>query len=394
MEVMVWSKRRGVILAIAGILLGIGLFVWLRHEPAPPPKYETARVERGDIADRVIATGTLSPLVTVTVGSQVSGRVIQLGADFNSTVKKGQLIAKIDPALFRGELDRARANLAAAHASLSRATAERDNAALNSKRYATLAAKNMVAQAEADTALAALRTAEASVASARAAIDQARAAVTLAETNLAYTEIVSPIDGVVISRGVDVGQTVAASFQAPTLFTIAEDPRKMEVHTSVAESDVGRVLPGQNVDFTVDAFVSKTFKGIVKEVRYSPVVVQNVVTYDAVVSVDNPELELRPGMTADVTFQVESHQNVLFVPSAALRFRPPEAKIDPKGKRIIWKLAEGAASPVRVEVGLSDGERTEISGEIAEGDTIITGMSGGPKRDQGQGRGQRFGRFL
>jgi HlyD family secretion protein len=391
---MFWSKRRGTILALAGILLAVAAFFWLRREPVPPPEFETASVARGDVTNRVIATGTLSPLVTVLVGSQVSGRVIQLGADFNSTVKKGQLIAKIDPALFQGELSRARANLAAARAALSRASAEQENAALNSQRYATLAAKKMVAQAEADTALAALRTADASVASAKAAIDQARAAVTLAETNLAYTEIVSPIDGVVISRGVDVGQTVAASFQAPTLFTIAEDPRKMEVHTSVAESDVGRVLPGQHVEFTVDAFVSKTFEGTVKEVRYSPVVVQNVVTYDAVVSVENPQLELRPGMTADVTFLVESRDDVLLVPSAALRFRPPEAKVDPKGKRVIWKLENGAPAPVRVDVGLSDGEKTEVSGELQEGDTIITGMSGGPKRENGGGGGRRFGRFL
>ncbi len=189
---------------------------------------------------------------------------------------------------------------------------------------------------------------------------------------------------------------MAASFQAPTLFTIAEDPRKMEVHTSVAESDVGRVLPGQAVEFTVDAFASKTFAGVVKEVRYSPVTVQNVVTYDAVVSVDNPELELRPGMTADVTFVVEAHEEVLVVPSAALRFRPPEARASNGHERLIWKIERGQPAAVPVEVGLSDGERTEISAkDLDEGARIIVGMSGDAAKPDGARRGgNRFGRFL
>ncbi|HKE17617.1 MAG TPA: efflux RND transporter periplasmic adaptor subunit [Kofleriaceae bacterium] len=300
-------------------------------------QYQVAPVARGELASQVTASGTLSPLVTVQVGSQVSGRIKDLFADFNARVHKGQVLAKIDPELIQSDVTKARANLAAARAAVTHAEADRSQAKLNNDRQKALAAKSLVAQADADNALAALKAADAQVDAAKASLSQARAALTQSETNLAYTTIVSPIDGVVISRDVNVGQTVAASLQAPTLFTLAEDLAKMEVHTSVAESDVGRLSQGMDVEFTVDAYPSDRFHATVKEVRYSPTTVQNVVTYDAVVSVDNRELKLRPGMTADVTFLVEKRDNALMVPNAALRFRPPPDVL----ARIGWKGPQG-----------------------------------------------------
>jgi HlyD family secretion protein len=362
--------------------------------------FESAEATRGPIAARVTATGTLSPLVEVQVGSQVSGRIQELLADFNSPVTRGQVIARIDPRLFETEVARARANLAAAEAAVARAGADLTDARLKHERAAGLHARGMGAKADADTALATFEAASAALASARASREQARAALEQAETNLGYTTIVSPIDGVVISRDVDVGQTVAAALQTPTLFTIAEDLRKMEVHTHVAEADVGRLRPGMAVEFGVDAWPGERFHGVVKEVRYAPQTVQNVVTYDAVVSVDNPELKLRPGMTAEVVFLVEARQDALRVPNAALRFVPPPELLaeaappageDGPGTRVLWVLQDGAPKPVRVRVGVSDGSSTEVSGGgLAAGDRVVTGLAGGA----GDESRPTFGRFL
>jgi HlyD family secretion protein len=363
--------------------------------------FETAAAARGPLVARVTATGTLSPLVEVQVGSQVSGRIQELLVDFNSPVRRGQVIARIDPRLFETEVARARANLAAAEAAVLRAGADLTDARLKHERAAGLFARGMGAKADADTALATYQAAQAAVSSARASREQAQAALAQAETNLGYTTIQSPIDGVVISRDVDVGQTVAASLQAPTLFTIAEDLRKMEVHTHVAEADVGRLQPGMTVEFGVDAWPAERFHGVVKEVRYAPETVQNVVTYDAVVVVDNEELKLRPGMTAEVLFQVEQREDALLVPNAALRFVPPaellatvDAPPDEAGSaasRVLWVLADGAPKPVRVQVGITDGRHTEVSGgAIAAGDQVITGMDSGAGADRRPG----FGRIL
>jgi HlyD family secretion protein len=307
----------------AALLVGAFGIRAVLHRDAAAPAYETAPVTRGRIASVVTASGTLSPLVTVQVGSQVSGRIQWLGADFNSRVKKGQVIARIDPSLFESALEQARANEAAATAAVQGAEATVADARRQNDRNQSLAAKKLVAQADADTALSKLQAAEADLQAAKARVAQTRAARRQAETNLAYTTITSPIDGVVISRDVDVGQTVAASLQAPTIFQLAEDLKKMEIHTSVAESDVGRVTQAMPVQFSVDAYAGEKFAGTVKEVRYSAKTVQNVVTYDAVVSVDNSELKLRPGMTADVSFVVEELPDTLMVPNLALRFRPP-----------------------------------------------------------------------
>lgn len=363
--------------------------------------FETAVAARGPIAARVTATGTVSPLVEVQVGSQVSGRIQELLVDYNAPVTRGQVIARIDPRLFETEVARARANLAAADAAVARAAADLTDARLKHERAGGLYARGMGAKADADTALAAHEAANAAVASAKAAREQATAALEQAETNLGYTTIVSPIDGVVISRDVDVGQTVAAALQTPTLFTIAEDLRKMEVHTHVAEADVGRLAPGMEVEFGVDAWPAERFHGVVKEVRFAPETVSNVVTYDAVVSVDNPDLKLRPGMTAEAVFRVETRDDALTVPNAALRFVPPAdllaaAEAPPEEEaggatRVLWLLDGAGPKPVRVRVGITDGRVTEVTGEaIAAGDRVITGLAG----DAGGASRPTFGRFL
>jgi HlyD family secretion protein len=394
------------------VLVGGGLALWryLGDDGDGAVVYQTAPVARGRLAAQVTASGTLSPLVTVQVGSQVSGRIKALHADFNSRVDKGQVIAEIDPQLFDSDVAKARANLTAANANVSGAVAEADEAKRHWERTQALVAQGLVSSAESEAAQAAYQTAKARVTTARASLAQARAALSQSETNKAYTTIHSPISGIVISRNVDVGQTVAASLQAPTLFTIAEDLKKMEVHTSVAESDVGRLAPGMPVEFGVDAYPSERFKAKVKEVRYSPQTVQNVVTYDAVVSVENPDLKLRPGMTADVTFKIEERDNALLVPNAALRFRPPDAAPPTpgpggrpeRGKRAVWILDPlGAPQEVSIKVGISDGRNTEVTeGDLPEGAQVITGIEGAepaaqpPPGGAPGGRRGGFGRIL
>jgi HlyD family secretion protein len=349
----------------------------------------------------VTATGTLSPLVQVLVGSQVSGRIQELYVDFNSEVARGQVIARIDPRGFEAEVAKARANRTAAEAAVKRAEADWTDARFKLERAAGLAARGVGSQADADTARATEQAAAAGVSSARASLAQAVAALEQAETQLAYTTIVSPIDGVVISRDVDVGQTVAASLQAPTLFTIAEDLGKMEVHTNVAEADVGRISAGMVVEFGVDAYPTERFHGVVREIRFAPQTVQNVVTYDAVVAVDNPERKLRPGMTADVSFVLEERAEALLVPSAALRFVPPPELLatapplpsEPDAaRRLVWVQDGGAAPrPVPVRTGVSDGRSTEIlEGELAPGDLVVVGTVGA----EAPAERPAFGRFL
>jgi HlyD family secretion protein len=374
--------------------------------PAAPSSsgFETAEVTRGPVRSVVTATGTVEPRVQVLVGSQVSGRIQALYADFNSTVARGQTIARIDPRLFEAAVARERANLASAEASVASAQASLTDARLKHERASGLSGMGVRSQAEADTAKAAYDSAQAELASARAGLEQARAALEQAETNLGYTTIVSPIDGIVISRDVDVGQTVAASLQAPTLFTIAEDLRVMEVHTHVAEADVGRLAPGMPVDFGVDAHPAERFRGVVKEVRYAPEIVQNVVTYDAVIAVENPELKLRPGMTAEVVFRVDERPDALLVPNAALRFVPPsetlaatEPPAEPDGaggaSRVVWVMdGGGPPRPVRIRIGITDGRVTEVAGgELAAGDRVVTALAGDGAEEP---RRPAFGRFL
>src|SRR5512133_3066104 len=337
--------RRRAVLAIA-IVLAVGAALWgwrATHRPAAIT-YETQPADRGAVVAKVTATGTLSALVTVQVGSQVSGRLAQVLVDFNSPVKKGQLIARIDPQLFDAAVEQARANLVAANGNLAKSRAQAVDADRQAKRSASLAEQKLVAQADADTAASNADAARAQVAATEGSVSQARAALHQAEVNLAYTKIVSPTDGVVISRNVDVGQTVAASLQAPTIFVIAEDLARMQVDTNVAESDVGKLQSGMDATFTVDAYPGERFRGTVRQIRNAPQTVQNVVTYDAVIDVRNPDLKLRPGMTANVSFVWAQRQDVLRVPNAALRFRPTRELLAAMGA---GKRGAAGAGPAR-----------------------------------------------
>lgn len=347
------------------------------------PKFITAAALRGPLVARVTATGTLSARVTVQVGSQVSGRIQALSADFNSTVKKGQVIARLDRQLFEAGVEQARANLAAAQGNLTRARAEAANAERQAGRGSELYDQKLLSQAERDTVRSNAESAQAGVAAAEGLVAQARAALSQARINLDYTVIASPTNGTVISRNVDVGQTVAASLAAPILFVIAEDLRKMQVHTSVAESDVGKLKEGMPVVFSVDAYPGEGFSGELTQIRNAPQLAQNVVTYDAVLDVENTDLRLKPGMTANVSFITAQRQDALLVPNAALRFRPsaellktalpaPQSQDAPQ-QRTLWVLRAGLPAPVLVQVGISDGSRTEISsGELQASDELIT----------------------
>src|SRR5947209_7688988 len=303
--------RRTVSIGLVAVAL-LGVLFLFRHCTGPgATNYQTAAVTRGPITQAVTATGTLNPVVNVQVGTQVSGNIAKLFADFNSEVKAGQVVAQIDPALFQATVTQAEGDLANAQAGL-------ELAKINARRTQELFAKKTSSQADVDQAVATLHQAEASVKIKQGALDKARA-------DLEHCTITSPIDGVVISRSVDVGQTVAASLQAPVIFAIANDLTKMQIDSNVAEADVGVVKIDQTVDFTVDAFPMQTFHGKVVQVRNAPITVQNVVTYDTVIGVSNPDLKLKPGMTANVSIIVAHKDDVLQIKNAALRFRPPDS---------------------------------------------------------------------
>jgi HlyD family secretion protein len=402
---------------------------WDKEREAQRVKFETTPIDRGAIIAKVTASGTLSALVTVQVGSQVSGRIKELHATFNTAVTKGQLIARIDPQLFRAALEQAHANFLAAQGDLLAAKVQAVNADKQLVRAKGLADRKLTAEADFDTAQATADVARAQVASAEGHLAQTKAALHQAEVNLDYTSIISPIDGVVISRSVDEGQTVAASMQAPILFTIAEDLRKMQVDTSVAEADVGKLKDGMVATFSVDAYPTERFEGRVRQIRNAAQTLQNVVTYDAVIDVANPKLELRPGMTANVTFVHANRSNVLRVVNAALRFRPaPEllekgvhkspdhsgaaqaqsqprtprmrAKSDePPDRRTVWVLRNNQPVPVKVKIGVTDGTHTEIlEGSLNEGDAAITDVAAtgttAKSPPPGGAAQQRFGRIL
>src|SRR5882724_5909404 len=316
-------------LILIGVAVLAGLFVVFGLNRSSQAQHFTAKVERGDIHDVVDASGTINAVITVQVGSQVSGTIAKLNVDFNSRVHKGDVVALIDPALFQGallqsaaDLDNAKANVAAAKANLEKAKAASQQTRADYDRVAQLTKDNIMSQqqldlakANYDSANAAVGAAAANVTQAEAQVSQKAAALTVAQTNLNYTVIRSPIDGTVVARNVDVGQTVAASLQAPTIFTIAQDLTKMLVYTKTDESDVGNIRPGKPVTFKVDAFPKDTFHGIVSQVRMNPTTVQSVVTYDTIIEFANPELKLFPGMTAYVTIPVATVQNVLKVPN-------------------------------------------------------------------------------
>jgi len=407
--------RRPLFWLAVAVLLGLVLYFWLGRGNTNSPEYQTATAELGDVVSRVSTSGSLQAVVTVDVGSQVSGRIQELFADFNSLVKKGQLIAKIDPSLFQAAVVQAEANVTAARANVTRLTVSAEDSERQARRASEVYELRLISETERDTAVANSRIARASVEQAQGQLAQARASLEQARTNLRYTDILSPTDGVVISRAVNVGQTVAASLQAPIIFTIAQDLKKMEVHTNVAESDIGRLKPGMRVSFTVDAYPGEPFRGSIRDIRNAPQVVSNVVTYDAVIDVANDELKLKPGMTATVSVITDRRTDVLSVPNAALRFRPDSAgpavgpaagqgapggnrqrqqrgSEDGEGprpvpKRTVYVLMNGEPQPREVSVGISDGRVSEITGgALKEGDLVITGIAGQNPGQQRQGQ--------
>jgi HlyD family secretion protein len=370
-------------------------------------KFRLVKVERGEVDLVVTATGTINPVINVLVGSQVSGTIKALYADFNSQVKEGQVIAQIDPAIFEAQVEQgmanvlnAQANVENAKANLVKAEVAIQDAKRTLDRNQPLLERKVIAQATLDTAqanydtaMAQKEVAKAQVESAQAQVGQSKAALSMAETNLRYATIRSPVNGTVISRNVDVGQTMAASLQAPTLFTIAKDLTQMQVDTNVSEADVGRITVGQDSTFTVDAYPGRIFRGRVSEIRNAPIIIQNVVTYDVVIRVDNKDLKLKPGMTANVSIMIAHREGVLKIPNAALRFRPVSAKSESgkggspqkvggqakssegdQGKPgKVWVLSPaGEPTPLSIVIGITDGTFSEVmSGDLREGGEVI-----------------------
>ena len=365
------NRRTGTLLLLILLISG-GSYGWYTtHKPKPEDQYKFETVEKGTLLQSVSANGTLNPVTLVNVGTQVSGTVIQLKADFNDHVQKGQVLALLDPSLFNAQIAQSRANVANAQSGVTLALA-------NEKRAHDLFTHEYLSKQDYDTSVQALSSAKASLALANAQLlkDQ---------TNKNYSVITSPVSGVIIDRQIDVGQTVAASFQTPTLFKIAQDLRKMQIDANFAEADIGKIRVGQKVTFNVDAFPEKSFKGSVRQIRMNATTTSNVVTYDIVVAVENPDEVLLPGMTAYATIIEDQHDNALLIPNAALRFHPmpkeDEANKTPKKQHTnprdatkgkVYCLRKGQVTKIHLSLGISDGKYTEMTkGELQEGDQLI-----------------------
>lgn len=385
-------RRGGVIIGVLAVGLAIGGYVFFNGERKVPVRYRTAAVERGSVVSIVSATGTINPVVSVQVGSQVSGMIKSLHADFNSRVKAGDVVAVIDPEPFKARRDQAASNLEMARANVARAKTDGAQRKRELDRVRSLIDQNYVSQNDVDVAVTNAQGAEAQVHVAEAQVRQAEAALNSAELELKYTTIRSPVDGIVVARNIEVGQTVAASFATPNLFLIALDLTKMQVDTNVSESDIGGLAEGKDATFTVDAYPGVRFSGTIRQVRLAPINVQNVVTYNVVVAVDNQDLRLKPGMTANVSIVVAQKDQVLKVPNAALRFTPPKSDraegapavtrsssgpAEPGSlTRRVWKQDEsGEPVSVPVQTGISDGVWTEIvGGSLGEQEMVIVGL--------------------
>ena len=370
------TPRGGWLTAIGGVILlaVVGIWYWW-FSGTPPIHYKTALVDRGPITAIVTATGTVNPVVSVLVGSQVSGKITQLMADFNSVVTKGQVLATIDPQPFQARVSQASASLKSGRGNLAKAKNMANQRKLELDRMKTLLRQQFVSQADLDLAATNFRDAQAQVEIAQAQVDQAVATLASAELDLGYTTIYSPVNGSVVSRNVDVGQTVAASFQTPTLFVIAQNLTQMQVDTNVSESDIGGVAEGKPASFRVDAYPKQFFEGTVTQVRNAPISIQNVVTYDVVITVDNRELKLKPGMTANVTIVTAKKDNPLRVPNGALRFRMPGIPVDRKATQV-WVIDhEEQVRQAAITTGIADSLFTEITeGVLKEGDPVILGI--------------------
>jgi HlyD family secretion protein len=373
-----------IVIGVVGALAG-GYLVWARGKDAVDDGYVTAPVTRGPVVSAVTATGTVNPVTTVQVGTYVSGPILAIDVDYNSPVRKGQRVAKIDPAPFQVKVQSAQATLASARAKVVKSRADLALKQLTLERNQQLRTRNLIAQNDLDTAKSDYDQAAAQLALDEAAVQQAQSALDEARINLNYTDILSPVDGVVVSRSVDVGQTVAASFQTPTLFLIAQDLTKMQVDASVSESDIGAVRDHQHATFTVDAYPGREFQGVVKQVRNAPVTVQNVVTYDVVIGVENPELALKPGMTASVSIVTGEREDAVRVPLRALSFTPPQppgpgAHAARSTAPAVWRVGpDGSLERVAIQTGIRDDQYAEVtSGDLQSGDDLAVGLRRGP----------------
>ena len=402
-------RRAILIISVLAVGLAIGGYVFFNGERKAPVRYRSAAVERGPVISLVTATGTINPVVSVQVGTQVSGMIKSLHADFNSVVKAGDIVAVIDSEPLRARRDQAASNLDMSKANTARARTDLAQRKREVDRVKSLVAQQFVSQNDVDVAVTNFQAAEAQMNVSAAQVKQAEAALNAVELELKYTVIRSPVNGIVVARNVEVGQTIAASFATPNLFLIALDLTKMQVDTNVSESDIGGITEGKEATFTVDAYPGYQFSGTIRQVRLSPINVQNVVTYNVVVNVDNQDLRLKPGMTANVSIVVAQRDAVLKVPNAALRFTPPtsgqvdRAKLGSKPtkekgaeplagagrgtqapSRTVWKQGStGELEPIHVQMGISDGVVTEIlSEELAEGTLVVVGIER-PKGERG-----------
>ena len=395
-------RRLGLIVSMVVVGLAIGGYVFFNGERKAPVRYRTAPVERGSVVSIVTATGTINPVVSVQVGTQVSGMIKSLHADFNSVVKAGDVVAVIDPEPFQARRNQAASNLEMARANVARAKTDLAQRKRELERTKSLVAQQFVSQNDVDVALTNYQSAEAQQKVMEAQVKQAEAALNSADLDLKYTVIRSPVNGIVVARNIEVGQTVAASFATPNLFLIALNLTQMQVDTNVSESDIGGITEGKQATFSVDAYAGYRFQGIIRQVRLAPINVQNVVTYNVVVGVDNKDLRLRPGMTANVSIVVARKDDAIKVPNAAIRFTPPKSEqseghtaahpakseTGSSGSRVpvageqgttvrtVWKQGgSGELEPITVQTGISDGTATEVvGGELKEGDQVIVGL--------------------
>ncbi len=370
------KKKFLILIIVAAVFLFLGFFLFSKISKDESNSYVTVPVKRGEITKVIDASGTINPVQTATVGAQVSGKITAVYVDFNSPVKKGQLLAEIDTSIFQANVDQQRANIQSAKAQLIKLEATANYDKLMYQRYSNLLKKGYVSQSEVDQWESVYKADNAMILAQKAQIREAQASLVNAESNLRYTKIVSPVDGVIISKDVEVGETVASSFQTPELFSVAQDLTKMQIETNVSEADIGNVTEGQDVEYTLDGYPDETFKGKVKQVRLSSTTTSNVVTYTVIIAVDNDDLKLKPGMTANVSIVAQKKENILLVPNPALKFTPvdTDTKYDTQG---VWILVDKKPERIPVEVGVYDDSRTEIiSDKIKENDSVIIGKKG------------------
>lgn len=369
--------RRAIFVVIVGLAITGGLTWRARHRPPPPPRYATTTVGVGDIVERVQATGTVQPLQQVNVGAQTNGRVTKVYVDYNSPVKKGELLAEIDPTVYDAQVAQAAAGVAAQSANATSAKANADTAKTAYERIRKLYDQNLVSKADLEAAEGQLRVSMANVAAASAQVSANQAQLSQSRANVSQTRIFAPVDGLVITRSIDPGSTVVASLQAPVLFVIAENMKRMRIVADIDEADVGKVAVGMVASAVVDAFPRSSFRGTVDQIRYTPTSVQGVVTYSAILEVENPGEKLRPGMTATVSIDAHVARQVVRIPNAALRFRPsgePPSKpiADGFGKvYLLTERGEDHLEPLNVPIGITDGSFTEAQGELTAGARVV-----------------------